>query len=381
MAYEGEGRELNNIDFTPDFFRDEVREGFYVSTMMKRYWASQLKVLSIIARICDKYGLKWFADYGTLLGTVRHGGYVPWDDDLDICMLREDYEKLFGVLEKELPKDFKVLSLEKEPEYVEMIGRVVNSSVIDYGKEHLNEFYGCPYTVGIDIFPLDGVYNDPQKEEERRKRANAVTDVVKKFESGPEGNNSIKKNRLLRKLEKMYRECPVEGAEKVALMNFYLSRGDHLYPKELFDQVVKLPFEETFMNVPARYEEVLSIEYGDYMRVFKGGGMHDYPVYHDQEEILRQNLGENPFKYTFDMNQLLVSVSRYAKRMLEKAGNAAGGNVAGDLSGAGNRKVAVFLPCKATWWSTMEPLWQKFCADPSMEVHVLPIFYYDCDHN
>ncbi|MCR5557912.1 MAG: hypothetical protein K6F75_10180, partial [Butyrivibrio sp.] len=148
-----------------------------------------------------------------------------------------------------------------------------------------------------------------------------------------------------------------------------------------FDQVVKLPFEETFMNVPARYEEILSIEYGDYMRVFKGGGMHDYPVYHDQEEILRQNLGGNPFRYTFDMNQLLVSVSRYAKRMLEKAGNAAGGNVAGDLSGTGNRKVAVFLPCRAVWWGTMEPLWQKFCADPSMEVHVLPIFYYDCDHN
>ena len=74
------------VDAPPDigFFEAEEREGFFVSSMMKRYWAAQLKVLSDVARVCKKHNIRWFADCGTLLGAVRHGGYIPWDDDLDI---------------------------------------------------------------------------------------------------------------------------------------------------------------------------------------------------------------------------------------------------------------------------------------------------------
>ena len=100
---------------------------------MKRYFASQLKVLSLVASICEKYGITWYADYGTLLGAVRHGGYVPWDDDFDICMMRDDYNKFFEVAAKELPEGFEILTIDREPEYCEFIGRVVNSHAIDFG--------------------------------------------------------------------------------------------------------------------------------------------------------------------------------------------------------------------------------------------------------
>ena len=97
--------ELENLIFPDSFFEDEVREGFLVTSMMKRYWASQLKVLSLIAQICDRHNIRWYAEYGTLLGAVRHGGYIPWDDDLDIAMLRDDLEKFLQYTKKELPKD------------------------------------------------------------------------------------------------------------------------------------------------------------------------------------------------------------------------------------------------------------------------------------
>ena len=148
---------INGIEpeFPASYFEDEVREGFLVTSMMKRYWACQLKVLSQVADICERHGLKWYADYGTLMGAVRHRGYIPWDDDLDICMKRSDWLSFFEYAKEELPKEYVIMTIEAQPEYRELTGRIVNSHAIDYGKEHLKEFYGCPYTVGVDIFALD----------------------------------------------------------------------------------------------------------------------------------------------------------------------------------------------------------------------------------
>ena len=92
---------LEEISFPLPFFREEVRNGFYIPTMIKRYWAGQLQILSEIAKLCKKHDIQWFGDYGTMLGAVRHGGYIPWDDDFDICMMRDDYERFFEIAKKE----------------------------------------------------------------------------------------------------------------------------------------------------------------------------------------------------------------------------------------------------------------------------------------
>ena len=76
-----------------DYFRDEVRNGFFVPTAIKQAWGAQLKVLDVIDSICRKHNITYFADWGTLLGTVRHGGYVPWDERrrnfpvITVCMI------------------------------------------------------------------------------------------------------------------------------------------------------------------------------------------------------------------------------------------------------------------------------------------------------
>ena len=83
------------------FFEEEVRHGFYINPMMKRGWAAQMEVLQGVDDICRKYNIRWFSHYGTMLGAVRHGGFVPWDDDMDICMLREDYDRFAEAIKKE----------------------------------------------------------------------------------------------------------------------------------------------------------------------------------------------------------------------------------------------------------------------------------------
>ncbi len=391
--------DLSEMVFDNAFFEDEVREGFFVMSMVKRYWAAQLKVLSEIDRICRKHDIRWFADYGTLIGAVRHGGFVPWDDDMDISMLRSDYERFFEAARTELPEGYKILTAKDEPEYAETIGRIVNSHAINYGTEHLSAFYGCPYTVGIDIYPLDNVYDDESKEAERAVRANKVSQAIKLVDAGEaksfecrrllkdieqendftlyKSNNLPDRLRwqLMKLLEQIYSECKDDNSKNVAIMVFYTGNGDHLFARKLYESRVELEFENTRLWVPGRYEEVLSIEYGSFMQVFKGGGMHEYPVYIDQEKILKEQIKRNPYRYTFDYNALLPAVSRFTKKMAAGIAHQSSGDCE-DKS-----QEIVFLPCRAKWWNTMEPMWRKAKENPLNEVHVLPIFYYDSDYN
>ena len=87
------------LEFDKDFFEKEERCGFTIEPMMKSVWAAQLEVLEKIDRICKENGIKYFADWGTLLGAVRHKGFIPWDDDMDICMLRPDYLRFIQVID------------------------------------------------------------------------------------------------------------------------------------------------------------------------------------------------------------------------------------------------------------------------------------------
>ena len=75
------------LQFPDGYFEDEIRDGFYVPSMIKRAWATELDVLCEVDRICRKYDIKYYAEWGTLLGAVRHAGFIPWDDDLDIGMM------------------------------------------------------------------------------------------------------------------------------------------------------------------------------------------------------------------------------------------------------------------------------------------------------
>lgn len=153
------------VYFPDNYFEKEIRNGFEVSSMMKRAWAGQIEVLSVIREICERHNILWFADYGTLLGAVRHKGFIPWDDDMDIGMTRDNLNNFIKYAKDELPDEYKLLCMDLEPQYDSLIVRVVNSTSVSMDKERLYKFHGCPYVLGIDIFPLDYLSRD---EEERK---------------------------------------------------------------------------------------------------------------------------------------------------------------------------------------------------------------------
>ena len=107
------------------YFEDEVRDGFFVPSEIKRAWAAELEVLSEIDKICKKHKIQYFADWGTLLATVRHEGFIPWDDDLDIVMKREDYRRFMEIAQTELPEGFSAYNFRNHDNLWLFLGRVV----------------------------------------------------------------------------------------------------------------------------------------------------------------------------------------------------------------------------------------------------------------
>ena len=98
---------LSNISQVRDSFVenidcDEMRNGFLVTSHRKKLWNVQIGLINEFARICKKHNLKWFACYGTLLGAARHKGFIPWDDDVDLAMLRPDYNKFIKIAAEEI---------------------------------------------------------------------------------------------------------------------------------------------------------------------------------------------------------------------------------------------------------------------------------------
>ena len=112
-----------------DYFREEWREGFFIENKMKRAWAAELEVLEEIDRICKKHKIQYFADSGTFLGAVRHQGFIPWDDDLDIVLLKRDCKRLERILERLDSEEYVYHSMRTDVEYVNTFGKFVSARV------------------------------------------------------------------------------------------------------------------------------------------------------------------------------------------------------------------------------------------------------------
>lgn len=296
------------LEFPEEFFCGETRNDFFIEPMMKRAWAAEMEVLSEVIAVCKKYQITYFADYGTLLGAVRHKGFVPWDDDIDIALLRPDYEKLFQILPKELPESYGINSFYTLEDHRQPWGSITNAKYISVDATRTKKFYGCPYVVGIDIYPLDYVARDEELAESQRFLYNAVYDVAYRFDemSGAGELNKylpqieqlcnvrLRRDNTLRsqlwKLSDAISSMFTEGESddvSLSLMRV-LGEDDVRLKKEWYSATIEMPFENISVSVPVGYDNILRSLYGDYEICINTKGAHEYPFYARQEEILKQ---------------------------------------------------------------------------------------------
>ena len=117
-----------------------------------------LEIVKEVVKICDAHNLKYYMLGGTMLGAIRHKGFIPWDDDIDLGMPRDDYEKFLEIAETELPETYKVVNYRNTPEYQYYITRILDTDTKVEEERIGNE---NRYThASIDIFPIDGTPNN-----------------------------------------------------------------------------------------------------------------------------------------------------------------------------------------------------------------------------
>lgn len=328
------------MKLTTEFYQDEVRYGFYVPTAIKQAWGAELQILAEIDRICKKYNIRYFAEWGTLIGAVRHGGFVPWDDDMDIGMLRKDYERFKEVTKDELPGEFAIHDYATKENHWLFLSRVVNCNQICFDEKHLEKYHNFPYIATVDIFVMDYLYRDEEQEKARCEEIKHILAVADQIIEG-RMQDSVREM-FLQELENKYRtklprpknarelgislyrlaelqmaRVPADESDAVAQIFPWVLKGNRGLPKKCYDTLVRLPFEEITIPVPADYDTALRYRYGDYMTIRKVWGGHDYPYFEGQRKNL-QAVAHFPLpEFTFQPEMLYDSIGHVHEEVSE----------------------------------------------------------------
>ncbi|HBJ1651646.1 phosphorylcholine transferase LicD [Clostridium botulinum] len=245
-----------------------------------------LVMLQEFIKVCEENNLRWFFTGGALIGVLRHKGYIPWDDDIDIGMPRPDYEKFLKISESMLSKGYGISNHETDPTWCFNMSQLIDEeSEIEIFTSETPRI--C--NIWIDIFPLDGLPNNKMNRWFHIKRilifrylvqiAHIETQVDANRVGRPWCERAILKllkiipvgkmfntEKLLKSMEKCLLKYSYDKYEYVGnMLGRYRER--EAVPKKYFGKAKKMYFENIDVNVPEMSHELQTALYGDYMKL------------------------------------------------------------------------------------------------------------------
>lgn len=269
----------------PDHFLDEeVRCECVVTTKQKKIWAVELDLLCEFMRVCEKYQLRWFISYGSLIGTIRHHGFIPWDNDIDINMPREDFRKLCGVAENEfLYPYFLQTPISEQGRYFTNMCKFCNSETTGASEqEWLQGINGGLY---LDIFILDDIPDDDrmvQKMFDYKHHLSHLARFLSPYPRKNKGLGIIKHWIWILLWKTKYHSCKGDGIFRLLDQHFGINLGKEYrrmcaleqtfdrsirFDKTLWQETLWMDFEFVKVAVPNGFDWILYDHYGDYMQL------------------------------------------------------------------------------------------------------------------
>lgn len=268
--------------------QEESRNGYIVSEKMKKVWALQLQLVKKVLEVCEKYNLRVWAEGGTLLGTIREKGYIPWDDDIDLAMLRPDYDKFQEVAPKELPKSYFIQNGYTDYYFNGITKIRIEGTAAILAHQHVN--FIRHQGIFIDIFPLDALPDDPADLNQLMIDAKRIIRPLKYYCGGDysplhpqvlmrtlRGAYLMKthgRQSIYKQYEDLFRKYKIEDYDKVSLHAWYYDLKRFSREKHWYDDTLWMPFEDIMMPVPSGYHEILTMQFGDYMTPVKASSYH-----------------------------------------------------------------------------------------------------------
>lgn len=359
------------MEFDNSFFEDEIRCGFLVPTILKRGWAAGMVVLSDIDRICKENNISYFVEWGTLLGAIRHDGFIPWDDDIDIAMTRPNYEKFLRVAPKQLPANYVIHNIYSDDMFTPTLTCVLNSDKVCTDDDFLEKYQGCPAPIGVDIvvhdyFPrnkedqeqlfealnfivsLRAQYND-LSEQDKKEQLQLVKDVLGvKIDTNSKDSVTKQLGLLIENICGMYSK---KDADEYVNMIYYERSHKCHFPMDWIDNTENHQFENIQVPVPREYDKYLTLLFGDYHKWIKNGSAHTFPYFEDNYRVGYRAMGVPGYVPT--------SMPLPRKEKL---------NVS---------PLYLFIVSRAKYWAEMASVYEEVCRRyTNADIYVMPVPYF-----
>ena len=259
----------------------------------------ELDLFKEFKRVCNKYGLRYFAAGGTMLGAARHQGFIPWDDDVDIQMYWEDFKAFERVAALEFKHPYYFQSFKTEPFFdISPAARIRNSATTGCTKWELDNVRSLSYNRGIFIdifilFPVPDSILERARQKERIEWAwrairgwyalqNKQAGVPSPYDKFLGDWETASEQYSIEQIKQLYFDyCDVGSNEtkEIGQTSFRTHNPHFMWNREWFEETIELDFEDTTIACPKMFEEFLHKQFGDWRVPVFNGAMHEMYIY------------------------------------------------------------------------------------------------------